>query len=95
MLAVGRFVGICSYLFQNEEIKRAGPKISRYVLISVMLVNSRTFLVGLQDPSCEKLYIFLHELRQSFPPSPYSPSLSRWWFQIFFIFTPIWGRFPF
>ena len=20
---------------------------------------------------------------------------SRWWFQIFFIFTPIWGRFPF
>jgi len=19
----------------------------------------------------------------------------RWWFQIFFIFTPIWGRFPF
>ena len=21
--------------------------------------------------------------------------LSRWWFQIFFIFTPIWGRFPF
>ena len=22
------------------------------------------------------------------------PWLSRWWFQIFFIFTPIWGRFP-
>jgi len=21
--------------------------------------------------------------------------LSWWWFQIFFIFTPIWGRFPF
>ena len=21
--------------------------------------------------------------------------VSRWWFQIFFIFTPIWGRFPF
>ena len=21
--------------------------------------------------------------------------LSRWWFQIFFIFTPTWGRFPF
>ena len=21
--------------------------------------------------------------------------LARWWFQIFFIFTPIWGRFPF
>ena len=21
--------------------------------------------------------------------------LTRWWFQIFFIFTPIWGRFPF
>ena len=21
--------------------------------------------------------------------------LSRWWFQIFFMFTPIWGRFPF
>ena len=21
--------------------------------------------------------------------------ISRWWFQIFFIFTPIWGRFPF
>ena len=20
---------------------------------------------------------------------------SRWWFQIFFIFTPTWGRFPF
>ncbi len=20
---------------------------------------------------------------------------SRWWFQIFFILTPIWGRFPF
>ena len=23
------------------------------------------------------------------------PSFSSWWFQIFFIFTPIWGRFPF
>ena len=22
-------------------------------------------------------------------------SRSRWWFQIFFIFTPTWGRFPF
>ena len=22
-------------------------------------------------------------------------STARWWFQIFFIFTPIWGRFPF
>ena len=22
-------------------------------------------------------------------------TLSRWWFQTFFIFTPIWGRFPF
>ena len=21
--------------------------------------------------------------------------LTRWWFQIFFIFTPLWGRFPF
>ena len=21
-------------------------------------------------------------------------SISRWWFQTFFIFTPIWGRFP-
>ena len=21
--------------------------------------------------------------------------ISRWWFQIFFMFTPIWGRFPF
>ena len=20
---------------------------------------------------------------------------ARWWFQIFFMFTPIWGRFPF
>jgi len=20
--------------------------------------------------------------------------ISRWWFQIFFIFIPIWGRFP-
>ena len=25
----------------------------------------------------------------------YIPFIStRWWFQIFFIFTPIWGRFP-
>jgi len=23
------------------------------------------------------------------------PYISGWWFQIFFIFTPIWGRFPF
>ena len=22
-------------------------------------------------------------------------SMTRWWFKIFFIFTPIWGRFPF
>ena len=22
-------------------------------------------------------------------------NISRWWFQIFFIFTPTWGRFPF
>ena len=36
-------------------------------------------------------------------PSPFSwkqnggnkKSLTRWWFQTFFIFTPIWGRFPF
>ena len=26
------------------------------------------------------------------PSNP--PTISRWWFQIFFIFTPIWGRFP-
>ena len=24
-----------------------------------------------------------------------NPTLSRWWFQILFIFIPIWGRFPF
>ena len=24
----------------------------------------------------------------------YLPYKSRWWFQIFFIFTPAWGRFP-
>ena len=23
------------------------------------------------------------------------PAVSRWWFEIFFIFTPSWGRFPF
>ena len=26
---------------------------------------------------------------------PYPGYISRWWFQIFFMFTPIWGRFPF
>jgi len=26
---------------------------------------------------------------------PLPNSLTGWWFQIFFIFTPIWGRFPF
>ena len=26
---------------------------------------------------------------------PKTPLITRWWFQIFFIFTPIWGRFPF
>ena len=25
----------------------------------------------------------------------YTSNLSGWWFQIFFIFTPTWGRFPF
>ena len=24
----------------------------------------------------------------------HSPKKTRWWFQIFFIFTPTWGRFP-
>ena len=24
-----------------------------------------------------------------------SANKTRWWFQIFFMFTPIWGRFPF
>ena len=28
-------------------------------------------------------------------PSVCSRLLARWWFQICFIFTPIWGRFPF
>ena len=27
--------------------------------------------------------------------APLTQTLSRWWFQIFFIFTPTWGRFPF
>ena len=36
----------------------------------------------------------------SCPPLPRMPVttrmfLSRWWFQILFMFTPIWGRFPF
>ena len=26
--------------------------------------------------------------------TPFS-NMTGWWFQIFFIFTPIWGRFPF
>ena len=29
-----------------------------------------------------------------FPPVYYFRILSGWWFLIFFIFTPIWGRFP-
>ena len=35
--------------------------------------------------------------RSCFKQNPYTvPSIyARWWFQIFFIFTPIWGRFPF
>ena len=28
-------------------------------------------------------------------PNLESNIVSGWWFQIFFIFTPIWGRFPF
>ena len=38
-----------------------------------------TFIV-----SCVCLQKSCHELTSS----------SRWWFQIFFMFTPIWGRFP-
>ena len=30
-----------------------------------------------------------------FSPWKYLLISSRWWFQIFFIFTPTWGRFPF
>ena len=29
------------------------------------------------------------------PPEPIHRILAGWWFQIFFIFTPTWGRFPF
>ena len=35
--------------------------------------------IKLESPRCSKIW----------------PSQSRWWFQIFFIFTPIWGRSPF
>jgi len=28
-------------------------------------------------------------------PEPIVQNITRWWFQIFFMFTPIWGRFPF
>ena len=32
---------------------------------------------------------------QGFSGGVYPPkSITRWWFQIFFMFTPIWGRFP-
>ena len=28
-------------------------------------------------------------------PCMFHVSYTRWWFQTFFVFTPIWGRFPF
>ena len=37
---------------------------------------------------------FLISSSQPFRCSKWTPLLSRWWFQIFFIFTPTWGRFP-
>ena len=36
----------------------------------------------------------LKDTFQFFYSSPPTPNKTGWWFQIFFIFTPIWGRFP-
>ena len=50
----------------------------------------------------QKAISWSHELFHSWKVGPKQWKLvtskgykSRWWFQVFFIFTPIWGRFPF
>ena len=45
-------------------------------------------------PRSESFFVFLRKISG---PSKISKTkfITRWWFQTFFIFTPIWGRFPF
>ena len=76
--------------------------------LSGNLLNKESFFVGIcrgGSCNCLEFFRFIHvgcattpkigikrvkELRELKP----FPRKTRWWFQIFFIFTPTWGRFP-
>ena len=55
--------------------------------------NTDTHQVGLDDFGC--LGVFYLDILSGFWGRLVSLKKTGWWFQIFFIFTPIWGRFPF
>ncbi len=53
------------------------------------------FCSGDRDPGSFKGYYEEQQSKGGHLASKCSPSFSRWWFQILFIFIPTWGRFPF
>ena len=51
--------------------------------------------LGVQKtPPFSGLYV-IHTHWGKSVPCMFHVSYTRWWFQTFFVFTPIWGRFPF
>ena len=50
-----------------------------------MIFSATTFRKDLKDPRWPSAKVLKNEKKGK----------TRWWFQICFIFTPIWGRFPF
>ena len=55
---------------------------------------SRIFFLSLIS-DLERVVVFLILLANVVKQLPITPRFyTRWWFQIFFIFTPTWGRFP-
>ena len=61
-------------------------------LLAFQIPTPRHF--AMQIPSWTKNV--LQKIRRSWGNNPKYTTwgVSRWWFQIFFFFTPIWGRFP-
>ena len=67
------------------------------ILLCIVLYSNRWLAKKMVLKSPQKLVVKKHKCspKKSQEFSTMVQTHSRWWFQTFFIFTPIWGRFPF
>ena len=64
------------------------------VFLNLGFLLSTVSMLNQPDVSCRRSYSEKGPIGDAIPDSR-GQKYTRWWFQHFFTFTPIWGRFPF